>query len=84
MDAADEELEPLTQFILPGGTTGASALHVARTVARRAERHVVHLGTLEPIEEEIVVYMNRLSDLLFSLARLENHRSDVPDVTWDK
>lgn len=84
IDAADRELEPLTQFILPGGSEGAAALHVARTVCRRAERGVVHLATLEPVEEQVVVYLNRLSDLFFALARLENHRAGVPDTAWRK
>lgn len=84
IDGSDDELAPLTQFILPGGTPGAAALHVARTVCRRAERAVVHLATLEPVEEEVVVYLNRLSDLFFTLARLENHRAGVPDVAWRK
>lgn len=84
IDAATDEMEPLTQFILPGGTPGAAALHVARTLCRRAERAVVHLATLEPVEEEVVVYLNRLSDLFFALARLANHRAGVPDVTWRK
>lgn len=84
IDAATDEMEPLTQFILPGGTPGAASLHVARTLCRRAERAVVHLATLEPVEETVVIYLNRLSDLLFALARLENHRAGVPDVTWRK
>jgi len=84
MDAADRELTPLRNFILPGGTSGAAALHVARTTCRRAERAVVHLATLEPVEEAIVVYLNRLSDLFFTLARLENHRGGVDDVVWVK
>ena len=84
MDAADGELAALTQFILPGGSSGAAALHVARTVARRTERGVVHLGSLEPIHEDILTYLNRLSDLLFTLARLENARLGEPDVTWVK
>ncbi|MEJ2540565.1 MAG: cob(I)yrinic acid a,c-diamide adenosyltransferase [Gemmatimonadota bacterium] len=82
IDEADHELTTLKNFIIPGGAPGASALHVARTVCRRAERAVVHLATLEPVEEAIVVYLNRLSDLLFTLARLENHRSGVDDVAW--
>ena len=84
MDAAETELAPLQQFVLPGGTDGSAALHLARTVCRRAERAVVHLGTLEPIEDDLVPYLNRLSDLLFTLARLDNHRAGVPDVTWEK
>ena len=84
MDAATEELPPLRAFILPGGAAGAAALHLARTVCRRAERAVVHLATLEQVEEGIVVYLNRLSDLLFTFARLENARSGQGDVEWRK
>lgn len=84
MDAATEELPPLRAFILPGGGAGAAALHLARTVCRRAERAVVHLATLEQVEEGIVVYLNRLSDLLFTFARLENARSGEGDVEWRK
>lgn len=84
IDEADGELEPLRQFILPGGTEGAAALHVARTVCRRAERAVVELGHDEPLESDIVTYLNRLSDLLFALARLENRRAGVPDVAWSR
>lgn len=84
MDEAEGELPPLTQFVLPGGTAGAAALHLARTVCRRAERAVVHLATLEPVDDDVVPFLNRLSDLLFTLARLENHRAGVADVTWEK
>lgn len=84
MDAADAELSPLRAFVLPGGTEGAAALHLARTVCRRAERAVVHLGTLEPVEEGIIVYLNRLSDLLFTFARLENRRAGRGDIEWQK
>lgn len=84
MDAADEELPPLTAFVLPGGSAGAAALHLARTVCRRAERDVVALGDGESVSEGIVPYLNRLSDLLFTFARLENHRSGVADVEWQK
>lgn len=84
MDAAELELEPLRAFILPGGSPGAAALHLARTVCRRAERAVVHLSTVEPVESGIVVYLNRLSDLLFTFGRLENHRAGTPDVEWRK
>jgi cob(I)alamin adenosyltransferase len=84
MDAAEAELAPLRAFILPGGSPGAAALHLARTVCRRAERAVVHLSTVEPVDKRIVVYLNRLSDLLFTFARLENHRAGSPDVEWRK
>lgn len=82
IDASEGALEPLRAFILPGGTAGASALHVARTVCRRAERGLVALGDAEPVRGEAVVYLNRLSDLLFSLARLTNLRAGVDDVPW--
>ena len=84
MDAADGEIAPLRAFILPGGSAGAASLHSARTVCRRAERAVVHLTTLEQVDEGIVVYLNRLSDLFFTFARLENHRAGTPDVEWRK
>ena len=82
MDAADTELAPLKAFILPAGAPKAAALHVARTVCRRAERRVVHLAREIDIPEIVVVYLNRLSDLLFTLARLANHRAGTPDVEW--
>ncbi len=82
MDDAERELPPLRAFVLPGGIPKASALHLARTVCRRAERSVVHLAHDEAVAPEILVYLNRLSDLLFTLARLANHRAGSPDVTW--
>lgn len=82
MDEAETELPPLRAFVLPGGTPVAAALHLSRTICRRAERSVVHLAHSDPIPELLVVYLNRLSDLLFTLARLANFRADVPDVTW--
>lgn len=84
IDAADRELEPLKAFILPGGTPKAAALHVARTVCRRAERRVVHLNRddQESLPELTVIYLNRLSDLLFTLARLANKRAGAGEVTW--
>ncbi|MGD2070982.1 MAG: cob(I)yrinic acid a,c-diamide adenosyltransferase [Gemmatimonadota bacterium] len=84
IDEADTELEPLRAFVLPGGTPGAAALHVARTVCRRAERAVVALARDDVVDEGAVRYLNRLSDLLFALARLENHRSGERDVLWRK
>lgn len=80
IDAFDAELAPLTNFILPGGTPAAAALHHARTVCRRAERWMVALG--DEINPHALVYVNRLSDWLFTLARVENLRADVPDVVW--
>jgi cob(I)alamin adenosyltransferase len=82
IDAGDDELEPLRAFILPGGTAKASALHVARTVCRRAERRVVELGAETEIPALAVIYLNRLSDLLFTLARVANKRGDATEVTW--
>ena len=82
MDEAELELPPLRAFVLPSGTAKASALHLARTVCRRAERAVVHLAQANDVPELFIVYLNRLSDLLFTLARLANYRAGVPDVTW--
>lgn len=82
IDAADQELAPLKEFILPGGTEKAARLHVARAVCRRAERSVVALARAEDVPPLFLTYLNRLSDLLFTLARLANHRAGVGDVTW--
>ena len=82
MDAADQELGPLRAFILPGGAPKAAALHLARTVCRRAERSIVRLAQDGEVPELFLVYVNRLSDLLFTLARLANQRAGVGDVTW--
>lgn len=81
IDDCDRELEPLKAFIVPGGTPKAAALHVARTVCRRAERRVIAL-TEEEIPSIVIVYLNRLSDLLFTLARLANRRAGAGEVTW--
>jgi cob(I)alamin adenosyltransferase len=82
IDEAERELPALRAFVLPAGTPKAAALHLARTVCRRAERSVVHLAHEADIPELFVVYLNRLSDLLFTLARLANHRDGAGDVTW--
>ena len=82
IDALEEELQPLRRFILPGGCHAAAALHVARTVCRRAERRAVALHASEPVDAPVLRYLNRLSDLLFALARLENARAGEPDVAW--
>jgi len=79
---ADRTLEPLRAFILPGGSPGGAALHLARTICRRAERRVVALAATETIEPLIVTLLNRLSDYLFTAARLENHRAGVPEQRW--
>ena len=82
IDDAESELEPLRAFILPGGTPKAATLHVARTVCRRAERHVVRLQHAVDLPALAVIYLNRLSDLLFTLARLANRRAGAGEVTW--
>lgn len=81
IDQLEEELPPLRRFILAGGSPGAAALHVARTVCRRAERAMVALGE-DAFEPELLVYVNRLSDLLFVMARTANHRASVPETEW--
>ncbi len=83
LDALDEELEPLRRFVLPGGTAAAAAFHVARTVCRAAERRCVTLAREAPLDEPAQSYLNRLSDLLFVMARVENCRAGVPDVEWE-
>lgn len=74
---------PLENFILPGGSLGAAHLQVARAVCRRAERSVVTLAREEPINVYILKYLNRLSDLLFTMARFENHQRGIDEVLWD-
>jgi cob(I)alamin adenosyltransferase len=82
IDDGDRELEPLKSFIVPGGSPKAAALHVARTVCRRAERRVVSLAESEEIPSVVVIYLNRLSHLLFTLARVANRRAGTGEVTW--
>jgi cob(I)alamin adenosyltransferase len=84
IDSAEEGMTPLASFVLPGGTTGAAQLHAARTTCRRAERAAVALRRASPVRDELIVYLNRLSDLLFVLARRANHEAGVPDVPWVK
>ena len=81
IDRLESELPPLRRFILPGGSSAGSLLHLARTVCRRAERRVVGLGpgSAEPI---VVIYLNRLSDLLFVMARAVNHRTGIAEIEW--
>jgi cob(I)alamin adenosyltransferase len=83
IDALDGELEPLQRFILPGGSAAAAAFHVARTVCRRAERRCVALHRDEPLSEASLRYLNRLSDLLFVMARVTNRRAGIADVEWE-
>jgi len=82
IDRCEAELEPLTSFILPGGAQAGAALHLARTVCRRAERRAVTLAREEPISATVVPYLNRLSDLLFVMARLTNARAGQPEQKW--
>jgi len=82
IDAAEAELTPLKTFVLPGGSRAAAWLHLARTVCRRAERGLVALAETTAVRGECIRYLNRLSDTLFVLARLANHRAGVPDEPW--
>jgi cob(I)alamin adenosyltransferase len=81
IDECEAELTPLTRFILAGGAKAGAALHVARTVCRRAERQIVALGDAD-VDPVVVVFVNRLSDLLFTLARLVNARAGIPETEW--
>ncbi|MAE96120.1 MAG: ATP:cob(I)alamin adenosyltransferase [Deltaproteobacteria bacterium] len=82
IDGLEAELSPLRRFILPGGHAAAAAFHLARSVCRRAERRVVSLDRRESLDPLALRYLNRLSDLLFVLARVENHRAGLPDTEW--
>ena len=82
IDRLEQELPPLRQFVLPGATPKAAAFHVARAVCRRAERSVVRLTRGEAAPPAALAYLNRLSDLLFVLARAANARAGKPDATW--
>ena len=81
MDRLETELAPLRRFILPGGSPAGALLHLARTVCRRAERRVVALGA-DAVEPGVIIYLNRLSDLLFVMARAVNHRAGIPETEW--
>jgi cob(I)alamin adenosyltransferase len=83
IDELNQVVGPLQNFILPGGSPGAAALHVARTVCRRAERTAVTLARVEAIGPYVLTYLNRLSDLLFVMARYENKQRGVPEPLWD-
>jgi cob(I)alamin adenosyltransferase len=85
IDRWEAILPPLTQFILPGGSSSSAAIHMARCVCRRAERHVVTLRRHQPeVSEQVLRYLNRLGDLLFVLARAANHNQGVADIPWKK
>ena len=81
IDTLESELPPLRRFILPGGSSCGALLHQARTVCRRVERRVVALGA-DAVDAIVVVYLNRLSDLLFVMARVANHRSGMSEIEW--
>ena len=84
IDAFESELSELTNFLLPGGTLMSSILHLSRTIARRAETHVIALSQKEEISKIVIVYLNRLSDLLFVLARVLNKRKNIDDIVWKR
>jgi len=83
IDRFEDQLPPLKNFVLPGGSTGGAAIHLARTVCRRAERCVVALAKEEAVNPEVLIYLNRLSDLLFVLARVVNHRLGESEPLWE-
>ncbi len=83
IDRFQAELPPLRQFVLPGGSAAGAVLHLARAVCRRAERRVVSLHRREPVEADVLAFLNRLSDFLFVAARIANHRAGVPEILWD-
>jgi cob(I)alamin adenosyltransferase len=82
IDKYDARLDQLKNFILPGGSKGSALLHICRTISRRAEREVVALKNTEHIGENIIIFLNRLSDLFFVLSRFENKYSNIPDTKW--
>ena len=84
IDGAEADLEPLRNFILPGGCDLAARLHLARTICRRAERSLVEFARDRPVAPTIITYMNRLSDWLFVMARLANKRAAVADIIWER
>ena len=84
IDTFESELSELTNFILPGGTLMSSILHLSRTISRRAETHVIALSQKEEINKIAIVYLNRLSDLLFVLARVLNKRKNIDDIVWKR
>lgn len=83
IDELTSVVGPLANFILPGGSIGSAHLHVARTICRRAEREAIALSREEDIGSFVIIYLNRLSDALFTMARFENHMLGVPEPLWD-
>lgn len=84
IDKMTAKIPHLHNFILPGGSKPGALLHVARTIARRAERRIVQLIQTEPIDPDVVIYVNRLSDLLFTMARFVNYKSKKKEIKWIK
>jgi len=84
IDGWQEDLQPLREFVLPGGGTTSSLLHLARTICRKAERRCVTLMRKEPVDQAIIIYLNRLSDALFVLARWVSHRLGEKEVLWER
>lgn len=82
IDELEEQLSPLKNFVLPGGALGAALLHQARTVCRRAERRVISVENTASLRKELLIYLNRLSDLLFVMARFENHTARASERPW--
>jgi cob(I)alamin adenosyltransferase len=82
IDQATDSLPPLTSFVLPGGSLINAELHIARTVCRRAERAVIRLNRSEPVEPKTIIYLNRLSDLLFAWSRWVSAQQSIPEVLW--
>lgn len=82
IDRYEEKLEPLQNFILPGGHEASAALHLARTIVRRAEREVTHLARQEEVNAQVAIYLNRLSDLLFVMARVMNTKLGISEKRW--
>jgi cob(I)alamin adenosyltransferase len=84
LDTLNDELPPLKEFVLPGGDRAAAACHLARTICRRAERRAFELGDREPVSSELLRYLNRLSDLLFVIARVLARRDGGSETLWQK
>ena len=84
IDTVDEQLPALNQFVLPGGSVEAAQCHVARTVCRRAERRIITLGQEATVSPDALIFVNRLSDLLFAMARLANISTNTPEIFWQK
>ncbi|MDE6651365.1 MAG: cob(I)yrinic acid a,c-diamide adenosyltransferase [Paramuribaculum sp.] len=84
IDSVDATLPPLNSFVLPTGTTAAAQAHVARTECRRAERLIVALSRTTPVHPQTLIYLNRLSDLLFAIARFNNINTNQPEIFWTK